>query len=92
MDFIVNNINLVITGGVSAAVLWVFKKMNNDKLYDLVENSAYAAGKIITLNMSSWKYTKKSWKTKIEPYFVDLIDNTVGAFVSGLISGLRSDD
>ena len=92
MEFIMNNLNLLAGGGTGAVLLWVFKRIPNQKLYDLVENVSFAFGSLITLRLSKMKLTKNLWNATIEPYFVDLIDNTVGAFVNGFISGLRSDD
>ena len=92
MEFIMNNLNLLAGGGAGGLVLWLLKKVPNDKLYDIVENSAYALGSILTLRLSKMKWTKDLWNATIEPYFVDLVDNTLGAFIQGFIKGLRSDD
>ena len=64
--------------------------MNNLNL--LAENVSFALGSLVTLRLSKMRLTKQLWNKTIEPYFVDLIDNTVGAFINGFISGLRSDD
>lgn len=45
----------------------------------------------MTLGLSSWSATKGMWNKTIEPWFVDLVDNTAGACVRGFIKGLRSD-
>ena len=45
----------------------------------------------MTLKLSKMKWTKDLWNATVEPYFIDLIDNTVGAFINGFINGLRSD-
>ena len=45
----------------------------------------------MTLGLGKWKFTKNIWNATIEPYFIDLVDNTVGAAVKGFIKGLRSD-
>ena len=45
----------------------------------------------MTLGLAQWKFTKGIWNKTVEPYFIDLIDNTVGAAVKGFIKGLRSD-
>ena len=92
MEFLTNNFTLLAGGTSAGLVLWLLKRIPNDKIYDLVENSAHALGSLLTLRLSKWKWTKELWNATIEPYFVDLVDNTLGAFVNGFISGLRSDD
>ena len=92
MEFFTNNIALLTGGGASAIALWLLKRIPNEDLYSWVEKGSYWAGKVITLNLSSWKWTKGIWQKTLEPYVVDLVDNTCGAFVSGFIKGLRSDD
>lgn len=92
MEFLTNNIGLLAGGGSSAIALWVLKKIPNDKIYGIVRAACYTAGTVVTLGMSKFSITKKFWKGAIEPYFVDLINNTVGAAVSGFIAGLKSDD
>ena len=86
------NAGLLAGGGVGAVVLFVLKKVPNDKIASTVESAFYGFGKALTLGLSSWSVTKDFWNKVIEPWFIDLIDNTVGAFVQGFISGLRSDD
>ena len=92
MDFIINNLTLLAGGTSAGLVLWLLKRIPNDKIYDVVENCAFGLGSVLTLRLGSWKWTKDFWGATIEPYFIDLIDNTVGAFVNGFINGLRSDD
>lgn len=92
MEFLTNNLTLLAGGGSAGIALWLLKKIPNDKLYDFVENASYNLGSLLTLRLSKMKLTRKLWNKTIEPYFVDLVDNTFGAFVQGFISGLRSDD
>ena len=92
MEFIMNNLTLLAGGTSAGIVLWLLKRKPNDKIYDVVENASFALGSLLTLRLSKMKWTKDLWNATIEPYFVDLIDNTVGAFVQGFINGLRSDD
>ena len=68
-----------------------FKKIPNEKIYSKVESLCFWAGSAVTLGLSKWKLTKGIWNKTIEPYFVDLVENTVGAGVKGFIKGLRSD-
>tara|TARA_R110002096_G_scaffold133294_1_gene284144 strand:- start:159 stop:440 length:282 start_codon:yes stop_codon:yes gene_type:complete len=91
MDFLMNNLNLLAGGGAGALTLWVLKKVPNKELYNWVESCTYVAGVTLTLGLSKWKFTKKIWNSTIEPYFVDLIENTIGAGLKGFLDGLRSD-
>ena len=91
MEFLTSNLGLLIGGGSSAVALWVLKAIPNEDIYSWVETGSYWLGTTITLGLGKWKFTKKVWNTTIEPYFIDLIDNTVGAAVKGFIEGLRSD-
>ena len=92
MEFITSNLTLLAGGTSAGLVLWLLKRVPNDKIYDVGENCAHGLGSLLTLRLSKMKWTKDLWNATIEPWFVDLIDNTVGAFVNGFISGLRSDD
>ena len=62
-----------------------------EDLYSWVKTGAYWAGTAMTLGLSKFKWTKSLWNSTVEPYFIDLIDNTVGAAVQGFINGLKSD-
>ena len=92
MEFLTNNLNLLLGGGSSAVALWVLKKIPNKDLYSWVESTAYWAGTVCTLGLSKWKLTRKIWNSTIEPYFIDLLDNTVSTFISSLIKGMKSDN
>ena len=91
MEFFTNNVTLLASGGASAIALWLLKRIPNDDLYSWVETGAYWAGKMITLNLGSWRFSKRIWNSTVEPYLIDLVDNTAGAAVEGFIKGLRSD-
>ena len=91
MEFLTNNLNLLVGGGASAIALWLLKRVPNDDLYSWVETGAYWAGSVITLGLGKWKWTKGIWNKTVEPYLIDLVDNTAGAAVEGFIKGLRSD-
>ena len=92
MDFLMNNVNLIAGGSAGAAALWLLKKLPNEDLYSWVETMSYWVGTTMTLGLSKWKWTKKHWQGIIEPYFIDLIENTFGASLKGLLKGLRSDN
>ena len=91
MDFITNNITLLAGGGSSSIALWILKKVPNEKLYGLVNGLCFKAGTIVTLGLAKWKFSRKIWNQTVEPYFIDLLENTVGAAVKGFIDGLKSD-
>ena len=86
------NLTLWIGGGSTAIALWVLKKIPNDTIKSVVFNTFYKLGVVATLGLSKWKLTSKLWNTTIEPYVVDLIDNTFKSAVDGIIKGLRSDN
>ena len=86
------NSGLIVGGGGSAIVLWVLKKIPNKELYSWVESAAYWSGTVCTLGLSKWKLTRKLWNSTIEPYFIDLLENSFGAALKGLLKGLRSDN
>ena len=91
MDFLTNNFTMLVGGGSSAIALWLLKRIPNEDLYSWVKTGAYWAGTAMTLGLSKFKWTKSLWNSTVEPYFIDLIDNTVGAAVQGFINGLKSD-
>ena len=91
MDFLTNNLTLLAGGTSAGLALWLLKKIPNEDLYSWVETGAYWAGSFMTLGLGKWKLTKKIWNSTVEPWFIDLVDNTVGAAVEGFIKGLRSD-
>ena len=91
MEFLTNNLNLFAGGDASAIALWLLKRIPNDDLYSWVETGAYWAGSVITLGLGKWRWSRKIWNSTVEPYLIDLVDNTAGAAVEGFIKGLRSD-
>ena len=91
LGFVSNNSTMVVGGGVSTMILWVLKKVPNEEIASKVESVFYGLGKALTLGLSSWSATKGIWNKIIEPWFIDLIDNTIGSCVKGFIKGLRSD-
>ena len=91
MEFFTNNVTLLAGGGASAIALWLLKRIPNDELYSWVKTGAYWAGTVMTLGLGKWKWTKGLWNKTVEPYFIDLLSNTVEAGVEGFVEGLRSD-
>ncbi len=92
MEFFMNNLTTIIGGGSAGIILWVLKRIPNEDIYNWVETGSRAVGVAMTLGLSKWRFSSKYWNATIEPWFVDLIENTCGAFVSGIIKGLKSDE
>ncbi len=86
------NLTLWLGGGSTAIALWVLKKIPNTKIYDTVRTVCYTAGTVMTLGLAKWSWSKKIWNQTVEPYFIDLLENTVGAAINGFIDGLKSDN
>ena len=92
ISFITDNLGIVGGTGIGGLVLWGLKKVPNDKIYGLVSGIFNKLGVALTLGLSKWKFSKGVWNSTIEPWFIDLVDNTVGAAVKGFLEGLRSDN
>ena len=78
--------------GSGGAVMFVLKKIPNDKICAVVEGCFEKLGILMTAGLTKFWATKKLWNKTIEPYFIDLVDNVFGSAVKGLIKGLRSDN
>ena len=85
---------IAITLGASSggALLWVLKKIPNEKICAATEGCFEKLGILMTAGLTKFWVTKKLWNKTIEPYFIDLVDNVVGGALRGLIKGLRSDN
>ena len=78
--------------GVFAGIIgFIFKKIPNEKIKNVVGKAAYSAGVAVSLGLTKWKLTAKFWNKTIEPFFIDLIDNTIIHGLNEFIRGLRSD-
>ena len=77
---------------VTAAILALFKVIPNDAIQNGVGKMARGLARALTLNMSKWKWTAPFWNKTIEPYLIDLLDNTLATFAREFIVGLRSDN
>ena len=91
LSFLTGNVGLLAGGGTAGIILWVLKKVPNDKIYNSVEKLFKGLGVAMTLGLGKFKLTKKYWNSTIEPWIIDLVENTVGAAVNGFVKGLRSD-
>ncbi len=82
-----------IWAGIGVLVIgYILKRIPNDWIQTVVGKFAYGLGIAMTLGLSKYKFTKPFWAGLIEPYVIDLIDNTIGTFTKKFIDGLRSDD
>ena len=91
LDFLSNNVGLLIGGTGGGIVLYILKKIPNKEICAWVEGLCFTAGRIMTLGLSQWKITKGMWNKTVEPFFIDLVDNFIGGALRGFIRGLRSD-
>ena len=91
LDFITNNAGLLVGGTGGGIALYILKKVPNKEICAWVECICYTAGKVMTLGLSKWSFTKGIWNKTVEPWFIDLIDNFIGSAVRGFIKGLRVD-
>ena len=85
-------LTMTLGAGSGGAVLWILKKIPNEKICAFVEGGFEKLGVAMTAGLSKFKWTKGVWNKTIEPWFVDLIDNIFGSMVRGLIKGLKSDN
>lgn len=92
MEFLTNNLGLLGGLGGGGLTLYILKKIPNEQICKYVEGLFYGLGVTMTLGLSKWNFSKKTWNSTLEPYFTDLVDNLVGGAVRGFIMGLRSDN
>lgn len=85
-------INGLIAGLGIAVVLFAFRYIPNETIYGLMRKVFSKIGVMITLGMSRYKWSKPVWNGYIEPWFIDLVQNTVLAAIDGLVAGLKSDN
>lgn len=58
---------------------------------DYLEKGGYYVGKVCTLGLSHWRYTKPVWNNVIEPYVVLFVEK-LARIIIGLVKGLQSDN
>ena len=92
MDFLTNNLGLIGGGGATAVAMVILKLIPNEKIFTFVEKFFFGLGRTVTLGLAKWSYTRKVWNLTVEPYLIDLLENTVAASIEGLIRGLRVDN
>lgn len=92
-SFVTSKILMYFGGSIAVFILaWVFKRIPNDKIKNVVGKFMYGLGVTVTLGLSKWKITASFWNKIIEPWFIDLIDNVVNHGTTEFIRGLRSDN
>jgi len=94
-DFLIDKIGGTATytglGVVSAALLFLLKKIPNAKIQKFMFNIGYSAGVCVTGGLAKWSWSAKYWNTIVEKFFIDLIDNVL-CIIPAFIQGLRSDN
>ena len=86
------NSGLLMGGGTAGIILFILKKVPNEQIANIVGTAAETFGTVITLGLSKWSFSKKYWNSTVEPWFIDLFENTIAAAVNGFVKGLRSDN
>ena len=89
MTPLVTEISVPIVGIILLAVL---KRIPNEKLRKAASGMGYKLGRMTTLGLASWKWTKNKWNRWMEPYVIDTIDHVFMGFLDGMIMGLRADN
>ena len=92
IEMVTSNVGTIVTTGIAGATLWGLKQIPNEKIAQKFYDGAKYLGVALTLGMTKWSLTKKVWNSTIEPYFIDLVDNTINNAVQGFVDGLRSDN
>ncbi len=77
---------------VTAALLAIFRWIPNESIQLVVGKTARGLGVACTLFLSRAKITLGLWNKVIEPFFIDLLENTVETFIREFIAGLRHDN
>lgn len=77
---------------VSGVLVVILKKIPNKKIYNLTFNFFKKLGIFSTVGLNRWKWSAPFWEKYIEPWFIDFIQNTVGAATNGYIEGLRTNN
>lgn len=81
-----------IIGAITVVLLFVMKWIPNDKIQAFVGGGAYKLGVVMTLGLSKYSWSRPFWAGYVEPYFIDLFQNTIGTFTAKFIEGLQSDN
>ena len=91
-NFVSTNVNTIVAGTATTGALWILKRIPNEDIKNNVSKAFEKLGTVMTLGISKWSFTKEIWNKTIEPWFIDLVDNTVGGALEGFIKGLSSDN
>ena len=65
LDFLSNNAGLLMGGTGGGITLYILKKVPNKQICSWVESICYSAGKVMTLGLSKWKFTKNIWTKQL---------------------------
>jgi hypothetical protein len=89
-----------VLGSTTSIIVWVIatvlgvvmKVIPNEKIKAVVGGLMYGLGVTVTAGLSKWPWTAPIWNKTIEPFVIDLIDNTIVHGAAQFIKGMRSDE
>ncbi len=79
-------------GIATVILLYVMKRIPNEKIYGFVSGFFKKLGIGCTLGLNRYPWTAPFWEKHVEAWVVDLLENTVGAALNGYIEGLRTNN
>lgn len=83
----------VVIGAVVSGVLLIAGRLIPDSfLIAFFGGAGEKLGKMITFGMAKWKWSAPFWNSKIEPWLINVIKNTVVEFINGMFRGMKSDN
>ena len=85
-------ISAVVGGLIPILILIIHRVIPNKKIQLVIGTPCRFAGNFVSNFFSHYKWTKAIWNTVIEPFFIDLIDNTFGCAIREFVVGLRMDN
>ncbi len=76
----------------TVVLLYIFKRIPNNKIYNVVFKFFKGFGIGCTAGLNRYKWSAPFWEAHIESWFIDFLQNTVGAALNGYIEGLRTNN
>ena len=94
MDVVIGIVSnkIVFIPVITAALLALFKIVPNDKIQAFVGGIARKLAGLINVAVGKKSWFKVIWNATIEPWLIDLIDNTVVTFMKEFTAELKSDN
>jgi len=75
-----------------AALLALFKAIPNNEVQEFIGAIGKGLGTMINHAVGKKSWVKKIWNFAVEPFVIDLIENTFVTFSTELIKELKSDN